>query len=215
MTFWEFVADNRDKLTFLGWQHVWMVVQCVFVSTLIAVAFAIVVYKSPAGSSIANALSAIGLTIPSFALLGLLIAPLGLGIAPSVIALGFYATLPVVRNAIVGLAGVDKNLIESAKGMGMGRLRTLVRVELPVAWPVILAGIRVSTQLVMGIAAIAAYVSGPGLGGLIFSGLTRLGGVNAVNEALSATVLIVVLALVLDLILLLVGRLTISRGIRV
>lgn len=215
MTFWEFVAANRDKLTFQGWQHVWMVAQCVFTATLIAVGIAVVVYKSPAGSSVANALAAIGLTIPSFALLGLLIAPFGLGIVPSVMAIGFYATLPILRNAIVGLAGVDKNLIESAKGMGMGRLRTLVRVELPVAWPVILAGIRVSTQLVMGIAAIAAYVSGPGLGGLIFSGLSRLGGVNAVNDALSATILIVLLALALDLILLLVGRLTIPRGIRV
>ncbi|MQA05493.1 MAG: ABC transporter permease subunit [Streptosporangiales bacterium] len=192
-----------------------MVVQCVFWATVIAVGVAVLVYKSPAGSSVANAVSAIGLTIPSFALLGLLIAPLGLGIGPSVIALAFYAALPILRNAIVGLAGVDSTLIESAKGMGMGKLRTLLRVELPVAWPVILAGVRVSTQLVMGIGAIAAYVSGPGLGGLIFSGLSRLGGVNAVNEALSATLLIVILALLLDLLLLLVGRLTISRGIRV
>lgn len=215
MGFWEYLAENQSKLTFLSWQHVWMVVQCVFIATLIAVFVAIIVYKSPAGSSVANALSAIGLTIPSFALLGLLIAPLGLGIGPSVIAIGFYATLPIVRNAIVGLAGVDRNLIESAKGMGMGWLRTLLRVELPVAWPVILAGVRVATQLVMGIAAIAAYVGGPGLGGPIFEGLNQLGGVNAVNEALSATILVVLLALVLDVILMFVGRLTIPRGIRV
>jgi osmoprotectant transport system permease protein len=215
VSFWQFMAEDQSKLMFLSWQHVWMVAQCVFIATIIAVVVAIAVYKSPAGSAIANALSAIGLTIPSFALLGLLIAPLGLGVGPSVIAIGFYATLPVVRNAIVGLAGVDRNLIESAKGMGMGWLRTLVRVELPVAWPVILAGVRVATQLVMGIAAIAAFVGGPGLGGLIFEGLSQLGGVNAVNKALSGTILVVLLALVLDLILMFVGRLTIPRGIRV
>lgn len=215
MSFWEFLADRRDILTFQGWQHVLMVAQCVFWAAVIAVGVAILAYKSPAGAGVANAVSAIGLTIPSFALLGLLITPLGLGIGPSVIALCFYAILPILRNAIVGLSGVDQTLVESARGMGMGRLRILLRVELPVAWPVILAGIRVSTQLVMGVGAIAAFVSGPGLGGLVFSGLSHLGGVNAVNEALSGTVLVVVLALLLDLLLLFVGRLTISRGIRV
>lgn len=215
MSFWEFLADRRDILIFQGGQHVLMVAQCVFWGALIAVAFAILVYRSPARSGIANAATAIGLTIPSFALLGMMVAPFGLGILPSVIALIFYATLPIMRNAVVGLAGVDKNLIESAKGMGMGRFRTLIRVELPVAWPVILAGIRVSTQMVMGIGAIAAYVSGPGLGGFIFGGLSHLGGVNAVNEALTGVVAVVILALILDGILMLVGRLTIPRGIRV
>jgi osmoprotectant transport system permease protein len=99
--------------------------------------------------------------------------------------------------------------------MGMGRLTTLVRVEIPLAWPVILAGIRVSTQMVMGIAAIAAYVSGPGLGGLIFTGLSRLGGANSVNSALAGTLGVVVLALIFDGILVLVGKYTTSRGIRV
>lgn len=215
MSFWEFLADRRDVLIFLSGQHVLMVVQCVFWAAVIAVVLAVLVYRSPAGSGIANAFSAIGLTIPSFALLGIMVAPLGLGVLPSVIALGFYATLPILRNAIVGLAGVDKNLIESAKGMGMGRFRTLMRVELPVAWPVILAGVRVSTQMVMGIGAIAAYVSGPGLGGFIFGGLNHIGGVNAVNEALTGVIAVVILALILDGILLLVGRLTIPRGIRV
>ena len=79
----------------------------------------------------------------------------------------------------------------------------------------ILAGIRVSTQMVMGIAAIAAYVLGPGLGSLIFSGLSRLGGANALNATLVGTIAIVLLALVLDAVLVLVGRLTTSRGIRV
>ena len=97
----------------------------------------------------------------------------------------------------------------------MSRTATLLRVELPMAWPVILAGIRISTQMVMGIAAVAAYVLGPGLGSLIFTGLSRLGGANALNSALTGTIAIVVLALVLDLLLLLAGRLTTPRGIRV
>src|SRR3712207_9583511 len=97
----------------------------------------------------------------------------------------------------------------------MSRAAVLLRVELPLAWPVVLAGIRVSTQMVMGIAAIAAYVLGPGLGGLIFSGLSRLGGANALHSAPVGTIAIVLPALGLDLPPVPAGRLTPPRGIRV
>ncbi len=100
--------------------------------------------------------------------------------------------------------------------MGMGRAdRRCWRVRLPLAWPVILAGVRVSMQMSMGIAAIAAYVLGPGLGGYIFTGLAQIGGANAVNYAVVGTVGVVIVALVVDLLLLLLGRVTTSKGIRV
>jgi len=212
---WDFLVDRRGQIAAQALQHVSLVVQCVLLGTVIALALAALVYRSATATAVANAVSAVGLTIPAFALLGILLAPFGFGVTPAVIAVTFYAALPVLRNAVVGLAGVDRSLIESARGMGMSRTATLVRVEFPLAWPVILAGVRVSTQMVMGIAAIAAYVLGPGLGGLIFTGLSRLGGANALASALTGTVAIVVLALVLDLLLLLLGRLTTPRGIRV
>ena len=212
---WDYVVQRSGLITFEAWQHVSLVVQCVLLGSAIAVVLAVLVYRNPMATAAANATSAVGLTIPSFALLGLLLAPFGFGITPAVIAVTFYAALPVLRNAVVGLSGVDRSLVESARGIGMSRLATLVRVELPMAWPVILAGIRISTQMVMGIAAVAAYVLGPGLGGFIFSGLSRLGGANALNSALTGTIAIVLLALVLDLLLLLTGRLTTPRGIRV
>jgi osmoprotectant transport system permease protein len=212
---WDYVIERHALIAHQALQHVSLVVQCVLLGTLIAVALAVLVYRSPKATALANASSAVGLTIPSFALLGILLAPFGFGITPAVIAVTFYAALPVLRNAVVGLAGVDRALVESARGIGMSRLGTLLRVELPMAWPVVLAGIRVSTQMVMGIAAIAAYVLGPGLGGFIFTGLSRLGGANAVNSALTGTIAVVVLALVLDLLLVLAGRLTTPRGIRV
>lgn len=211
---WDYVVDRRDEILFLSYQHASLVLQCVALATLIAVGVAVLVYRNRRVTSIANSVSAIGLTIPSFALLGLLLAPLGFGVTAAVVALTFYATLPILRNALVGLAGVDRSTVEAARGLGMSRVATLVRVELPLAWPVILAGIRVSTQMVMGIAAIAAFVLGPGLGGLIFSGLSRMGGANAFEMTLTATIAIVLLALVVDLLLVLVGRLTTSRGIR-
>jgi osmoprotectant transport system permease protein len=158
--------------------------------------------------------SGLFLTFPSFALLGILLAILGLGVVPVVIALVLYALLPSVSNTITGLREVDAMVLDSARGLGMGPVVRLVRVELPIAWPVILAGLRTATQLVVGIAAIAAYVNGPGLGRFIFSGLSQLGGANALNQVVVGTVGIIIIALVFDAVLALVGRLTISKGIR-
>jgi osmoprotectant transport system permease protein len=212
---WDYVVERRGLLTFQALQHLSLVVQCVLLGAVLAVGLACLVYRSPRATALANGASAVGLTIPSFALLGILLAPFGFGITPAVIAVTFYAALPVLRNAVVGLAGVDPALVESARGIGMSRPAVLLRIELPLAWPVVLAGIRIAAQMVMGIAAIAAYVLGPGLGGFIFSGLSRLGGANALNSTLTGTVAIVLLALVLDLLLVLAGRLTTPRGIRV
>jgi osmoprotectant transport system permease protein len=212
---WEYIDERKVQIAFNSYQHVSLVVQAVVVAALIAVALAVLVTRTKALEPVANAVSAIGLTIPSFALLGMLIPLVGIGVLPSFLAVAFYAALPILRNAVVGLEGVDKTLLESARGMGMSEVRTLTRVRLPLAWPVILAGVRVSTQMSMGIAAIAAYVLGPGLGPYIFTGLAQVGGANALNSALVGTVGIVLLALVLDALLLLLGRLTTSKGIRV
>lgn len=210
-----FVETRFNQILFSGWQHVSLVVQCLMLASVIAVVLAALVYRNKMLTSLANSVSAIGLTIPSFALIGLLIAPFGFGVLPAVIVVTFFATLPILRNAIVGLSGISPSVIESARGIGMSRFRTLAQVELPMAWPVILTGIRVSAQMVMGIAAIAAYALGPGLGGFIFSGLSRLGGANSLESVLTGVLGVVVLALILDLLLFGLGRLTTPRGIRV
>ncbi len=194
--------------------HVSAVIQCLLLATVIGVTVGILVYRSPAGSAAATALASTILTVPSFALLGLLIPVLGLGVPPTVIALTLYSLLPIVRNTIVGLGAVDPAVTDAARGIGMSRVRVLTRVELVMAWPSILTGMRVSTQMAMGILAIAAYAKGPGLGNLIFSGLSRVGSPTAIPQALTGTVLIVILALVLDGIYVLIGRLTTSKGIR-
>lgn len=211
----EFVRSRSGEIVFASFQHFSLVVQSVALATLIAVIVAALVHRSPAGRGIANAVSAIGLTIPSFALIGLLVAPLGFGVAPALVVTVFFAVLPILRNAVVGLASVDDSLIESARGLGMGRLGIFFRVELPLAWPVILSGVRIAALMVMGIAAVAAYVLGPGFGGFIFQGLARLGGAGAIESVITGTVCVVLIALVLDLILLGIGRLTTSKGIRV
>jgi osmoprotectant transport system permease protein len=211
----QYIAERSDQIWFASWQHFSLVVQCIVLATVIAVVVAALVHRIPGLRAAANEVSTIGLTLPSFAVIGLLLVPLGFGVVPSVVTVTFFAALPILRNAVVGLGEVPPSVVESARGIGMGRLRTLVQVELPLAWPVILTGVRVSAQMVMGVAAVAAYALGPGLGGFIFSGLSRLGGANALNSVVVGTVGVVLLALVLDLLLLGLGRLTISRGIRV
>ncbi|BCN56269.1 ABC transporter permease [Prescottella equi] len=213
-TLWDFVSERRQQLLTDSYLHVSAVVQSVVIAGVIAVLVGIAVYRSPIGSAVATGLASTVLTLPSFALLGLLIPVLGLGVAPTVTALVLYGLLPIIRNTIIGLASVDPAITDAARGVGMNRLRVLTRIEMPLAWPSILAGIRVSTQMLMGILAIAAYAKGPGLGNLIFSGLSRVGSPTAVPQALTGTVLIVILALVLDGLLVLLGRLTTSRGLR-
>jgi osmoprotectant transport system permease protein len=215
MGFVEFVSDRWPVLSFLAYQHMSLVVQTLVLATVIALVIGVVIYRSPVGVAVGNSVTAVGLTIPSYALLGVLVGIVGLGVVPSVILLVFFGIFPILRNVVVGLNGVDKTLIESARGMGMSRFATLLRLELPLAWPVIMTGVRISAQMLMGIAAIAAYALGPGLGGYIFSGISRMGGANATNSIVAATVGILILAVILDTVLNFVTRLTVPRGIRV
>ncbi|GAA3663831.1 ABC transporter permease [Microbacterium marinilacus] len=215
MDLWHFVSSRAGEILFASAQHFSLVVQSLIVATTLSILIAALVYTGPTRTSIANAVSAVGLTIPSFALIGMLIAPLGFGVAPAVVVIVFFGSLPILRNAIVGLRGVERSVIESARGIGMSQMDTFFRIELPLAWPIILAGIRVSAQMVMGIAAVAAFVLGPGLGGFIFQGLSRLGGAGSLESIITGTVGVVILAAILDLILVGVGRLTTSKGIRV
>ncbi|KUM29742.1 ABC transporter permease [Glutamicibacter mishrai] len=211
----DYFGERYRHIFFASWQHFSLVAQCLILATIISVLIAVLVYRNKSLSGIANSVSAIGLTIPSFALIGLLIVPFGFGVAPAVIVVTFFAALPILRNAIVGLNNIEPSIVESAKGIGMSRLKTLISVELPIAWPVILTGVRVSAQMVMGVAAVVSYALGPGLGGFIFQGLSRLGGANSLESVITGVIGVVILALILDLILLGIGRLTTPRGIRV
>jgi osmoprotectant transport system permease protein len=208
------MAAHHSQLLFDSYQHVSAVVQSVLIATIIGVAVGVLTYRNSLASNLATATSSVILTVPAFALLGLLIPLFGLGVVPSVAALVLYSLLPIIRNTIVGLGAIDPALTDAARGLGMGRLATLGRVELRLVWPSILSAMRISTQMSMGVLAIAAYVKGPGLGNLIFAGLARVGSPTALPMALTGTLLIVILALLLDGILVLVGRLTTSKGIR-
>ncbi|AWZ05139.1 ABC transporter permease [Streptomyces sp. ICC4] len=215
MSFWAYLSNRHQQLLTDAFQHASAVFQCMVIATLLGIAIGVLTYRSGWAGNLAVTSTSTVLTIPSLAMIGLLIPIVGLGVAPTVIALTLYGLLPIVRNSIVGLRGVDPALVDAAKGIGMSRAAQLLKVELPLAWPPILTGIRVSTQMLMGIAAIAAYASGPGLGNEIFRGIGSLGSANAINQVLAGTLGVVILALLFDAAYVLPGRLTIPRGIRV
>jgi len=157
----EFLDARWQGILFRSYQHTSLVVQAIILATVIALALAVLVTNYRPLAPVANALPAIGLTIPGLALLGLMIPLVGIGTLPSVIIVVFYAVLPILRNAVVGLQAVSPDLVEAARGQGMSSVAVFFRVRLPLAWPVIITGIRVSAQMSMGVAAIAAYAWAP------------------------------------------------------
>lgn len=198
----------------LGLLHIAVVGVSVLIATVIGVGLGIATYRTNLPREIVLAVTGAFLTIPSFALFVLLIGPLGLGPRPVVVALSLYGLLPIVRNTITGLREVDPAVVESAQGMGMSRRRRLLQVELPLAWPVIITGIRVTTLILIGIATIGEIVLGPGYGELIFGGLARVGTPVAVHLVGAGIVGVMLVAIVYDLAFHLVRVLTTSKGIR-
>lgn len=214
-SFLEFLAQDWDDLLETTILHAQLVLVSLIASSLTGIILGLLTYRRAIAAEVVLAIASTILTIPSFALFALMLgAGLGLGFEPAFVALWLYGILAVLRNTITGLQGVDQAVVESAEGMGMSGVQRLLRVELPLAWPVITAGVRTSGLILMGIAAIATVVNGPGLGDYIFSGLARVGGANALNQVFAGTLGIVILAVIFDGVLGLASRLTTSRGMR-
>jgi osmoprotectant transport system permease protein len=222
----EYVQQNAGSVLFYTEQHFLVVLFAVALGSVISVAFALLVNTDPDDTRPwarvlvgiregALTVTAAALTVPSLALFVLLLPFLGLGATSTVTALTVYSLYTVLRNTVTGLAGVDPAVLESAKGLGMGRVRRLVRIQLPLAWPVILNGIRVATLINIAIAAVAALVRGPGLGQLVLTGLSRYGAANAFNQVLVGTLGCLVVAAVYEIFYAVVQRFTVPRGIRV
>jgi osmoprotectant transport system permease protein len=138
-------------------------------------------------------LSALATAVPSLARLGIG----GIGMAPALIALVLYALLPVVRSTVAGIGGVDSAVVDAARGMGMTRRQRFWRVELPLAMPVLLAGLRIVTVQAIGLAVVAALIGAGGLGSFVFEGLGQyaadlvlLGALPAIGLALAADFLL-------------------------
>lgn len=214
MTFQEYLDYQWQDLLLYTFQHIQVVLIAVGLGALISIVIGALVYDRPVARQVVLTVTATMLTIPSLALFGLLIPLLGLGVLPTITALTAYAVFPILRNVVTGLQSVPAEVEEAARGMGLSARRRMLVVRVPLAWPVLLNGVRVSTIVCVAIAAIAAAVNGPGLGQPIFEGLARIGGANALNATLAGVIGVMLVALLLDLLFVLLARLTTSRGIR-
>ena len=157
-------SDRKGQLLSTILEHIQLSFIALLIAALIGVPLGILLTKTKRLSEIVMNIAAVLQTIPSLALLGLMIPLFGIGKVPAVIALVVYALLPILRNTYTGIAEVDQSLVEAAKGIGMKPWRRLRKVELPMAMPVIMAGIRTAMVLIIGTATLAALIGAGGLG---------------------------------------------------
>jgi osmoprotectant transport system permease protein len=209
--YWSYFGS--DLISQFG-QHLAVVLLATLLGAAVGTSAGIAVYRAPRASEVVLKACGVLLTVPSLALYVLLLGLLGLGWPPVLTALTLYSLLPIVQNTIVGLRGVDAATVEAAAGIGMSRVRRLIRVELPMAWPVVLAGIRIGALLLVSTATIGAIVRGPGLGNAIYDGLNRIGTPTALYSALTGMAGVVIVGLLLNVTFIALAKLTISRGLR-
>jgi osmoprotectant transport system permease protein len=192
----EFVRQNFGLILFLTGQHVEIVVVAVGLAVLTGVPIGIGITLSRRAAEAVLYLASIVMTIPSIALFGLLIPILslineGIGYVPAVIAVLLYSQLPIIRNTYTGIMSIDPSLREAARGMGMRPLQRLRQVELPLAVPIIMSGIRTAVVINIGVTAIAAFIGAGGLGTLISEGISQTDPRQLITGALAVSLLAV------------------------
>jgi len=200
---WDYLERNGADVLRYTEQHVSLTVQAVLIAFVVALPLAALAHLRPRLAGPVLAVTGVLYTIPSLALFAVLAPVTGIGRTTVLIGLVVYALLVLVRNVLVGLQGVDPAVRDAARGMGYGRLRMLVGVELPQAVPAVVTGLRLATVSTVALVTVGVVVGYGGLGQLMFRGFRS----NYHAEIMTATVLCLVLALVADLVLALLGRL--------
>jgi osmoprotectant transport system permease protein len=192
---WSWIGSNLDDIRDYLVQHVQLTVLAVLFGLLLAFPLALMAIRWPRSYGPVLGLTGMLFTIPSLALFVLLIPFTGLSVSTSLIGLTIYTLLILVRNIVEGLRGVDRDVREAAEAMGYTRARQLFRVELPMALPVIMAGIRIATVTTIGLVTITALIGQGGLGQLFIEGFTR----NFATPIVVGIVLSALLAFAADL----------------
>ncbi|EGO64469.1 ABC transporter permease [Acetonema longum] len=192
------IMQNRwEDIVFATLQHIELTMISLLLANLIAVPLGILLTRYRRWAEPIIGVTAVFQTIPSLALLGFMIPLMGIGELPAIVALTIYGLLPVLRNTYTGIAGVAPAVIEAGIGMGMTSKQVLFMVELPMALPVIMAGIRTASVLLVGVATLAALIGAGGLGDLIFRGISMANSELIMAGALPAALLAMVFDYVL------------------
>jgi osmoprotectant transport system permease protein len=201
-TLWAFMMQQSGKLWDQTLAHIGLTCISLFIAVAVGLPLGIWISQQKKAAWIVLGIAGILQTIPSIALLGFMIPLLGIGAMPAIAALFLYALLPIIRNTYTGITGVDAAVMEAARSMGMNPWQILFSVQLPLAMPVILAGVRTATVINVGVATLAAYIAAGGLGEFIFGGIA----LNNTNMILAGAIPAALLAILLDFLLSLIQK---------
>ncbi|OCA83283.1 ABC transporter permease [Bacillus sp. FJAT-27225] len=192
--FFTYVTDNHQQILSLLGQHIYLSILAVGIAVIIGVPLGILVSRNKTLSKPVIGTANVVQAVPSMALLGFLIPFVGIGSTPAIIMVVLYSLLPIVKNTYTGLTNIDRDILEAAKGIGLTNSQIMSKIQLPLAFPIIMAGVRISAVTAVGLMTIAAFVGAGGLGFLVFSG------VNSVdtNKILAGAIPACILALLID-----------------
>lgn len=207
----QFLSENAGQLFEKMLEHFYISVIALLIAVVVSVPIGIMLSKLKRTSSIVLTIAGVLQTIPTLAVLAVMIPIFGVGKTPAIIALFIYVLLPMLNNTVLGVQNIDRNVKDAAISMGMTRFQLMKDIELSLALPMILSGIRLSSVYVISWATLASYVGAGGLGDFVFNGL------NLYNPYMivSAAVLVTLLALIVDFLLSLVEKWIIPKGLKV
>ncbi|MFO8113037.1 MAG: ABC transporter permease [Desulfosalsimonadaceae bacterium] len=216
MDVWNYIINNAATCFALTLEHIWIVGIACSLAILIGVPIGVAITRNKNLANKVIGTANIFMTTPSIALFGImmpLLSPFGhgLGKVPAIVALVLYSQLPIIRNTYVAIKNVPPELVDAGKGLGMSSWRRLREIEIPLAIPVIIAGLRTAAVMSIGIAAIAAYIGAGGLGVLIQQGIGR----SYTPMILAGAILVSVLAIFVDAFMAGVEYLVTPKGIKV
>jgi osmoprotectant transport system permease protein len=195
MEFLSFIVERRGELMMMTAQHVFLVLVSTGLAVALGVPLGLVLTRRPSLARPVIGFASVMQTVPSLALFGFLIPiPIlgGIGNRTAIVALVLYALLPILRNTYTGVLSVDPAVVEAGRGLGMTDWQRLRLVEIPLAMPMILAGVRIATVVSVGLATIAAAIGAGGLGNFIFRGLSMVDHRLILAGAIPAAVLAIV-----------------------
>lgn len=207
--FLETLNSRKGELLATLTEHIQISFIALLIAAVIGIPLGVILTKTKRTAEAVINIAAVLQTIPSLALLGLMIPLFGIGKVPAIIALVIYALLPILRNTYTGIAEVDSSLVEAARGIGMKPVRRLFKVEIPIAMPVIMAGVRTAMVLIIGTATLAALIGAGGLGDLILLGIDR----NNTHLILIGAIPAALLAILFDVVLRVIQNLSYKKAI--
>ena len=192
-----FMAQHGSELLVKTWQQIYISAISLALGIIVAVPLSVILMKFPRTAKVVIALASMLQTIPALALLAMMIPFFGVGRVPAIVALFLYSLMPILRNTYVGLMDVNADTVDSARGLGMTEMQLILKVDIPLAMPVIMAGIRLSAIYVIAWATLASYIGAGGLGDFIFNGLS----LYQPDIIFGGTIPVIILALLTDYLL--------------